>query len=137
MSENGQIVQQICAAFSRGDAPGIMRHISNDLRAFGIVTAQRLMPAHIQITGKQDVPQFFKAIADSSEITRFEPRDFAAGGDHVYCTISLDMTFRHNRKKLTLDNVVHRFTLRNGKVVEWRGSEDTAQTGAAYNAAAA
>jgi hypothetical protein len=83
---------------------------------------------------KKDVPKFFQAIAASSEFTRFEPRDFAAGGDHVYCTISFDVTFRHNRAKLTaVDNVMHRFTFRNGKVVEWRGTEDTARTNAAYN----
>jgi ketosteroid isomerase-like protein len=134
--KNIQIVQQIYAAFSRGDVPAIMQHISDDLRGFGVVSEQRLIPWHIQIAKKQDVPQFFKAIAESSEITRFEPRDFAAGGDHVYCTISLDVTYKHNRKKLTLDNVMHRFTFKNGKVIEWRGTEDTARTNAAYNAVA-
>jgi hypothetical protein len=104
------------------------------LRGFGVVSEQRLIPSHIQIAKKQDVPQFFKAVADSSDITRFEPRDFAAGGDHVYCTISLDVTYRHNRRKLTVDNTIHRFTFKNGKVVEWRGTEDTARTSAAYNA---
>jgi ketosteroid isomerase-like protein len=136
MSDNIQIVQQIYAAFGRGDVAGIMEHISDDLRAFGVVSEQRLTPAHIQITTKQDVPQFFKALTDSAEFPRFEPRHFAAGGDQVYCTISLDMTFRHNRKKLTLDNIMHRFTFKNGKVVEWRGTEDTARTSAAYNAPA-
>jgi uncharacterized protein len=134
MSENNiQIVRDIYAAFSRGDVPGIMQHIADDLRAFGIVSEQRLIPWHIQISRKSDVPQFFKAIAESSDITRFEPRDFAAGGDHVYCTISLDVTFRHNGRKLTLDNEMHRFTFKDGKVIEWRGTEDTAKTSAAYN----
>ncbi len=138
MSNNNiQIVQDIYAAFSRGDVPGIMQHIDDDLSAFGIVSEERLIPWHIQISRKADVPQFFKAIAESSDITRFEPRDFAAGGNLVYCTISLDVTYRHNGRKLTLDNQIHRFTFREGKVIEWRGTEDTARTSAAYNAAAA
>ena len=132
--KNIQIVKDIYAAFSRGDVPTIMQHISDDLHSFGVVSEEKLIPWHIQISKKQDVPKFFQAIAESSEFTRFEPRDFAAGGDHVYCTISCDVTFKHNRKKLTaVDNEMHRFTFKNGKVVEWRGTEDTARISAAYN----
>jgi ketosteroid isomerase-like protein len=132
--KNIQIVKDIYAAFNRGDVPAIMQHMSDDLQGFGVVSEEKLIPWHIQISKKKDVPKFFQAIAASSEFTRFEPRDFAAGGDHVYCTISFDVTFRHNRAKLTaVDNVMHRFTFRNGKVVEWRGTEDTARTNAAYN----
>ena len=132
--KNIQVVQQIYEAFGRGDVPAIMEHISEDLRHFGVVSEQKLLPWHIQATKKKDVPLFFQAIAESSEITRFEPRDFAAGGDHVYCTISFDVTFKKNGKKITNDNVIHRFTFKNGKVVEWRGTEDTVKTSAAYNA---
>jgi ketosteroid isomerase-like protein len=132
--KNIEIVQQIYAAFTRGDVPGIMEHISDELRHFGVVSEQRLIPWHVQATKKKDVPLFFQALAESSDFTRFEPRDFASGGDHVYCTVSYDVTFKKNGKKITDDNVLHRFTFKNGKVIEWRGTEDTAKTGAAYNA---
>ena len=85
---------------------------------------------------KQDVPKFFQALAESQDTTRLEPRDFAAGGDYVYCTVSLGVTYKRNHKKLTIDNVMHRFKFKKEKVVEWRGTEDTARTNAAYNAAA-
>lgn len=132
---NIAIVKDIYAAFSRGDVNAIMQHISDELEGFGVVTAQQSVPWHIQITKKQDVPKFFQAIAESSEFSRFEPRDFAGGGAYVYCTISFDVTFRRNGKKLTVDNVMHRFKFKSGKVVEWRGSEDTAMIAAAYGAA--
>jgi uncharacterized protein len=135
--KNIQIVQEIYAAFSRGDVPSIMQHISEDLEGFGIVSERKLIPWQIQISKKQDVPQFFQAVAEAAEFTRFEPRDFAAGGDYVYCTISFDATFKHNKRNLTVDNEMHRFKFKNGKVVEWRGTEDTANTSAIYNAAAA
>ena len=131
--KNIQIVKDIYAAFIRGDVPAIMQHISDDLQGFGVVSKEKLIPWHIQISKKQNVPKFFQAVAESSKFTRFEPRDFAAGGDYVYCTISFDVTFKHNRKRLTVDNVMHRFMFKNGKVVEWRGTEDTARTSAAYN----
>lgn len=132
--KNIKIVKDIYAAFIRGDVPTIMQHMSDDLKGFGVVSEKKLIPWHIQISKRQDVPKFFQAIAKSSEFTRFEPRDFAAGGEHVYCTISFDVTFKHNRKKLkAVDNVMHRFMFKNGKVVEWRGTDDTAKTSAAYN----
>ena len=114
--------------------PAIMQHMSDDLKGFGVVSEQKLVPWHIQISKKQDVPKFFQAIAETSQFTRFEPRDFAGSGDDVYCTISYDSTIKHNRKKLTgVDNVMHHFKFKNGEVVEWRGTEDTAMTSAAYN----
>jgi ketosteroid isomerase-like protein len=135
MSEiNIRIVEEIYAAFRRGDVPGIMEHISEDLRHFGVVSETKLIPWHIQITKKKDVPLFFQAIAESSDFTRFEPRDFAAAADNVYCTISFDATFKKNGKTISVDNTVHRFTFRNGKVIEWRGTEDTAKMSDAYNA---
>jgi len=131
--QNIHIVQQIYTAFGRGDVAAIMEYISEELRHFGVVSEQKLVPWHVQITQKKDVPLFFQAIADSSDFTRFEPRDFAAAGDQVYCTVSYDVTFKKNGKKTTHDNVMHRFTFRNGKVVEWRGTEDHGETSAAYN----
>jgi ketosteroid isomerase-like protein len=131
--KNIDIVKEIFAAFGRGDVPAIMEHVSDDLHGFGIVTQEERIPWHVQINKKQDVPKFFQAIAESSEFTRFEPRDFAAGGDHVYCTVSFEVIFRHNRAQMTVDNEMHRFTFKNGKVVEWRGTEDTAWASAVYN----
>jgi ketosteroid isomerase-like protein len=132
---NIAIVKDIYAAYVRGDVNGIMQHISDELEHFGIVSDRNLVPWHIQVAKKQDVPKFFQAVAQANDFTRFEPRDFAAGGAYVYCTISFDSTFRHNGKKLAVDNVMHRFKFKNGKVVEWRGSEDTAMIVAAYGAA--
>jgi hypothetical protein len=111
-----------------------MEHISDELRHFGVVSEQKLAPWHIQATKKKDVPLFFEALAESSEFTRFEPRDFAANGDHVYCTISFDAIIKKNGRKITHDNGIHRFTFKNDKVVEWRGTEDTAKVAAAYGA---
>jgi hypothetical protein len=101
------------------------------------VSEQKLLPWHMNISKKQDVPNFFKALADTCEFTRFEPGDFAAGGDYVYCSVSFDATYKRNHKKQTVGNVMHRFKFKNGKVIEWRGTEDTARENAAYQAAAA
>jgi len=123
---NIQIIQQIYAAFGRGDVPGIMEHIAEDLRRFSVASELQVAPWHMQITKKADVPSFFKALAETCEFTRFEPHDFAAAGDVVYCSVRFDVTLKTTGRKLQIDDEMHRFTLRNGRVVEWRGAEDTA-----------
>jgi len=84
------------------------------------------VPWHLQIREKQNVPAFFQALAEHCDFTKFEPHSFAAGGDHVYCSVDAEITIKKNGKKLKLNNEMHRFTLKNGKVTEWRGAEDTA-----------
>jgi uncharacterized protein len=123
--KNIAVVQKIYQAFGAGDVPGILEHVAGDMRLFGVVSQSREIPWHMQITRKADVPSFFQALAGEVEFTRFEPRDFAASGDHVYCTVSLDATIRRNGRKLTMEDM-HHFTFKNGQVVEWRGTEDSA-----------
>jgi ketosteroid isomerase-like protein len=125
-SNNVQVVQTIYAAFTRGDVPGIVACIDDDMRAFGVVGTSKDVPWHLQIDRKADVPKFFQAIASECDFTRFEPRDYAIGGDHVYCTVRYDITLKRNGRKLSIDNSLHRFTFRNSRVIEWRGTEDTA-----------
>ena len=125
---NIAVVARIYAAFKRGDVPGILANIAEDVRAFGIVSeSAKEVPWHLQITNKKDVPRFFKALADECDFTSFEPRDFATGGDHVYCTVRYDVTLKRNGKKLRIDNTMHHFILKGGRVIEWRGTEDTAR----------
>jgi ketosteroid isomerase-like protein len=135
MSEqNIQTVKEIYATFQRGDIASIMKHVSDDLEGFGIISERELIPWHIQISKKADVPKFFQAGSKIAEFTRFETHDFASGGDYVYCTCSFDAVFRRNNRKVTVDVEIHRFKFKDGKVVEWRGTEDTARISEEYNA---
>ena len=109
---NIQVAKEIYAAFQRGDIASIMEHVSDDLEAFSIISERELIPWHIQISKKQDVPKFFKAVSETAEFTRFEAHDFAAGGDYVYCTCSFDAMFRRNNRKVTVDIEIHRFKFR-------------------------
>jgi ketosteroid isomerase-like protein len=127
--KNIQIVQQIYSAFGKGDVPAILEHISDELTHFSVVAdATPEVPWHLPITKKQDVPRFFQALATECNFTRFDPHSFAATGDLVYCSIDFDVTVKRNGKKVEYRNTMHRFTFRNGRVVEWRGTEDTAKT---------
>ena len=73
MSEqNIQIAKEIYAAFQRGDIASIMGHVSDDLEGFGIISERELIPWHVQISKKADVPKFFQAVSETAEFTRFE-----------------------------------------------------------------
>ncbi len=135
MSEqNIQVAKELYAAFQRGDIGSIMKHVSDDLDGFGIISERQLIPWHIQVSKKADVPKFFQAVSETAEFTRFEAHDFAAGSDCVYCTCSFDAKFRRNNRKVTVDIEIHRFKFKDGKVIEWRGTEDTARISGEYNA---
>ena len=89
-------------------------------RQSGIISERQLIPWHIQVSKKADIPKFFQAVSETAEFTRFEAHDFAAGTDYVYCTCSFDAKFRRNNKKVTVDIEIHRFKFKDGKVIEWR-----------------
>jgi ketosteroid isomerase-like protein len=127
MATNQEIAQQIYAAFGRGDVPGIMEFIAEDMQHFGVISASLDAPWHLQIKKKADVPKFFQALAEECTFTHFEPHDFAAAGDHVYCSIKWEATFKRTGRK-SGQIVLHHFTFKNGRVVSWRSSEDTALT---------
>ena len=55
-------------------------------------------------------------------------RDLAASGEWVYATLTQEWKVRATGKVLSMRDGVHRFRIKNGKVVEWRGFEDTALT---------
>jgi ketosteroid isomerase-like protein len=68
MSEqNIKIVKEIYAAFQRGDIASIMQHVSDDLEGFGVISGRELIPWHIQISKKADVPKFFQAVSKTAD----------------------------------------------------------------------
>jgi ketosteroid isomerase-like protein len=129
--KNIELVQKIYAAFGRGDVPAIMELIDEKMTSFGIAAQTNEVPFHRQFTEKRTVPQFFESLAKEVEFLRFEPHGFAAGGDYVYCSIHAETKMKRSGKTLKMEEI-HRFTIKNGRVVAWLGTEDTAAVNAAY-----
>jgi ketosteroid isomerase-like protein len=127
MSEqkNVQTIQDVYAAFGRGDVPYILERLTDDV-TWGIINDGTTgVPWHAQLKGRGEVPRFFGALVEHVEFTRFEGKAFAAGGDYVYSTIEFDVTIKKNGRKASLVGL-HRFTFKNGRISEWKGMEDTA-----------
>jgi uncharacterized protein len=113
----------------------VLEQIADECEDFSVISAtQTGVPWHLQgkNRGKAAAARYFEALAASVDHELFEPRDFAATGDHVYATVRLVMRVHATGKTLELPEVMHHFTFANGRVVRCRASEDTAQTQAAF-----
>jgi len=133
--QNLRIVQDMYAAFGRGDLSFVLDQIDDACDGFGVISGTPTqVPWHLDLKtqGKAGAVLYFEALASSVDHTAFDQRDFAATGDHVYATVRLVQVLRATGRTLEQPEVVHHFTFRNGRVVRCRVSEDTALTKAAF-----
>ena len=124
-----EIVQKLYEAFGRGDLPAILSHLAED------VTWKYLGPAEIPFGGtrhgKEQVAQFFAAIAGSLEVQDFGVDRFIAQGDMV-------VALGHERMRVKTTGRTyetqwaHVFTVRDGKIVEFREYADTSAVAQAF-----
>lgn len=134
--KNLRIVQDMYAAFGRGDIAFVLDQIDDACDGFSVVSDARTgVPWHLGAgtKGKAGAVRYFEALAASVDHDVFEQRDFAAMGDHVYSTVRLVQRIRATGKTIEQPEVVHHFTFNRGKVVRCRVLEDTAATKAAFS----
>jgi ketosteroid isomerase-like protein len=130
MSKNIETVQQIYAAVGRGDLPFILTQLAEEA-TWGIESVAGEVPAYGILQGKGNVPRFFSGWAQSGTFLRFEASDFIAAGDHVFNHLRYEFAVTATGKVVKNFSMQH-WTLQDGKVVRWRGYEDTAATSAGY-----
>lgn len=126
---NVQIVQQIYAAFGKREVQTLLTFLSDE------IDWQLLGPPNIAHAGphrgRDQVRRFFATVAETLEITQFEPREFIAQSDKVVA-----LGYYAGRVKSTgrqyASEWAHVFTLREGKVIKFREYADTANLAAAY-----
>jgi ketosteroid isomerase-like protein len=123
---NIQFVSDLYEAFKRGDLPYIVERFGN-LDDSGVVAdSKKQAPWHFALKGPSAVAKYFEALTGAMEPVRLETRTLAAHEDYVYATLSQEWKVRATGKLLVMKDGVHRFRIRDGKVVEWRAFEDTA-----------
>jgi hypothetical protein len=126
-----ETVKSIYAAFGRGDVGAILDLCSDDV-TWGIdsVAAGDVPPYGI-FRGKQGVAKFFAAWAETADFHVFEPSSFAPVGDHVFNTLTYQVAVKATGKRVDNTSAQH-WAFSNGKLVLWRGYEDTAKTRDAF-----
>lgn len=123
MGTAATIVQQVYAAFGRGDVPAILSMVAED------VDWEFVASPGVAYAGNRrshaEVADFFAAVARTDAIQAFEPREFIDAGT--------DVTVLGWEKATALDTGndfetewIHVFTVIDGKVTRWRGFFNTA-----------
>jgi ketosteroid isomerase-like protein len=134
-AQNIQLVKEAYAAFGRGDVQGILDRLADGVIWRGVHGAAPHVPTAGERRGKEQVRTFFKQVADNFHFSRFEPREFLAGGDKVVALGEYAATTPGGHTLASEFAMV--FTVRNGKVVEFLELTDSAAINAAYPVGAA
>ena len=136
---NQQTVQDIYAAFGRGDIPAILDRLAPDVRwdhlPDGSGAQRHAVPWLAERTGPDEVAGFFAALT-ALEFHTFAPQMILGAGDTVVALIDEDLTVRATGERFR-DVTAHVWTFGpDGRVVAFRHLVDTAKHVEAYAARA-
>jgi ketosteroid isomerase-like protein len=127
MSEsNISTVKTVYEAFGKGDVPTILDLVADDVD-WASEAGSAVAPWHGVHKGRGEVPKFFEAIGAALDVTEFTPLTFAANDTDVLTVVRFGMTVRATGRSGVMD-LHHWFRFADGRIVRYRGTEDTALT---------
>ena len=125
--DNVTTVQEIYAAFDRGDIPAILEQLADDIvfEPWETAAGRAGVPWLRRRQGHDGAAGFFESLA-GLEIHSFEPRNFLAGGNQVAAVVRLEATVLATGRRV-VDEEIHLWTFDTaGRVSEMRHLADTA-----------
>ena len=127
--DNVEVVRRAYDNFKSGDIGALMEQMSEDVdwRLPEIEGA----PFAGARRGRGSVSEFFTSLADSQDVTSFEPREFVAQGDKVVALGSYNWRVKRTGREYGGD-WAHVFTVRGGKIEGFHEYMDSARAEAAY-----
>jgi ketosteroid isomerase-like protein len=128
---NVQVVQEAYAAFLRGDIPGVLALVDDQIDWHAIKGAEGAAPHAGARHGRDGVATFFSQLAATTRFNRFEPREFIAQGDQVAVIGDYAATVTTTGREIASDWVMV-FTLRDGRITRFREWTDSAGVVRAY-----
>jgi ketosteroid isomerase-like protein len=129
---NIKIIEGVYDAFARGDVAAILEVVTDDVD-WASEAASNAVPWYGAHRGKGGVGEFFDQFGSTMEVEEFVPLSYAANDTDVFTVVRLRAKTRGNGRRVAMD-LHHWFTFRDGKIARYRGTEDTAQTEAAFRA---
>ena len=122
--ENLQLVQELYAAFGRGDVPAILGRMTDG-------PGPPQVPYAGRYGGPEQVGSCFGRLAETLDIEEFAPTKFLAQADRVVVLGSIRARVKDTGR--AYDNEwAMAWTMRHGKVAGWQIYEDTARELAAH-----
>jgi|SRR5215510_11609769 len=122
--ENVDVVKDAYRAFSEGNLDVLLSCLDDSVKWFAI-GPPHLIPTAGTRYGPEQVEQYFSLLKSSGQLKGWWPLEFIAEGDKVVAIGELQ-----NEVKATGSSIrspwVHVFTLRRGKISEFRSFYDTA-----------
>ena len=130
--ENIEVIHQAYAAFGQGNVPGVLAMLTEDV-SWSTPGPPDLIPYAGLRKGHEQVAGYFEAFGGAVEVTEFEPQTFFAEDDMVVVLGYYAFRVKSTAKAVDID-WVHEFTLRDRKIADFRGYEDSAAVVAAFTA---
>jgi ketosteroid isomerase-like protein len=124
-------VQRLYAAYGTGDVDGVLAELADDVD-WAAEAAGDSVPWWGAFRGKAEVPRFFQAIASNVDVTEFDLVSFTSNATDVVATIHWTFTVEATGKTASM-YMQHWWRFADGKIAFFRGSEDTAQSAAAFS----
>lgn len=120
---NLQKVQEMYAAFGRGDIPFILNTLASDVS--WVVQGPATLPMFGTRRGRQGVAEFFQTIGQNLVIEEFTPKQFVVQGDQVVA-IGMERGRAIKTGGRFEGEWAHLFTFRNGQVTAFKEFCNTA-----------
>jgi ketosteroid isomerase-like protein len=124
------LIQSLYAAFGRGEIAKIIAALAPDV-TWEVVGRSSDHPLAGKRQGAAAVQEFFDTLAKIQEATDFSPREFHAADGRVFVLGHYGWKFRNTGRTVETD-WIHVFTVKDGKVVQFREFTDTAKFAEAY-----
>ena len=126
-----EAVQRLYEAYGRGDLDAVLAELDDDVD-WAAEAASTSVPWYGSYRGKGEVPRFFDAIASSVDISEFTPLSFTSNETDVVATIHWTYTVKATGKRAAM-YMQHWWRFAGGRIVFFRGSEDTEQSASAFS----
>lgn len=123
-------VQNLYAAYGRGDIGAALAELAEDVD-WAAVAAGDGAPWYGEFHGKAAVPAFFAAIAEHVDVTQFDVLGMTSNDTDVIATVQWSFTVRSTGRSAQM-YMQHWWRFADGKIVLFRGSEDSDQTVRAF-----
>jgi hypothetical protein len=131
--QNIEVVKRGYEAFGSGDINSLLDLFHENIE-WHQPKAEGL-PYQEKYNGREAVGEMFASLDENEDISHFEPQEFIAQGDKVVVLGTMSATVKDTGRDYQTD-WVHIFTVRDGKVTNFKELFDTAAASKAFQKAA-